>query len=103
MEGLKRVWLAAALIGLAGLSTSMAKRRPDQNTQGSLTVTFKVESSVGVVFDPAGEQHIIAANSLDPADNVSRIEYVQLSPAKNHEQKQSHHIKKDRSPAKPDR
>jgi hypothetical protein len=93
MEGLKRVWLAAALISIPGLNTSLAQRRPDRNTQGSLTVTLRVESSVGIFVEPNGEQHIIAPNSIDPADNVSRIEYVQLSPAKNDEQKQSHEIK----------
>jgi len=103
MEGLKRVWLAVAFIGLAGLSTSMGQRRPDQNAQGSLTVILRVESSVGVVLAPDGEQHIITTNSIDPGDNVSRIQYVQLSPAKSDEQKQSHEIKKDRSPGKPDR
>lgn len=89
MERLKREWLAAALIGLAGLSTSLAQRRPDQNAQGSLAVTFRIESSVGVVMEPDGEQHIIAANSIDPADNVSRIQYVHLSPVNKDRQKQS--------------
>lgn len=103
MEDLKRLWLAGALIGFAGLSTSMAQRRPDQNAQGSLTVTLRVETSVGVVVDPSGEQHVIAANSIDPADNVSRIQYVQLSPAKKHEQKQSDGTKRDRSPARAER
>ena len=103
MEGLKRVWLAAALISIPGLNTSLAQRHPDKDTQGSLTVTLRVESSVEIVVEPDGEQHIIAPNSIDPTDNVSRIEYVQLSPARNDEQKQSHEIKKDRSPAKSDR
>jgi hypothetical protein len=58
---------------------------------------------VGVVIGPDGKQYIVAANPIDPTDNVSQIQYVRLSPVNKQEQKQSDGTKKDRAPAKPDR
>jgi len=48
-----------------------------------------IASSVGVVTGPDGQRHLITANMVDPADNVSRIEYVHLSSAQKDEPGQS--------------
>lgn len=47
--------------------------------EGRLTVTATVVSSVGLVMGPDGEQRIIVANAVDPRDNVSRLQSVQMA------------------------
>jgi hypothetical protein len=46
--------------------------------EGRLTVTATVVSSVGLVVEPDGGQRIIVANAVDPRDNVSRLQSVQM-------------------------
>jgi H+/gluconate symporter-like permease len=87
---------ATALAILLGLSIATAQRLPHPaalnaqgNVEGSLTVTIIIASSVGVVIGPDRQQHLIAANIVDPADNVSRIEYVQVRSAQKDESMRS--------------
>jgi hypothetical protein len=44
--------------------------------EGRLTVTATVVSSVGLVTGPDGELKLVYANSVDPRDNVSRLDTV---------------------------
>jgi hypothetical protein len=86
MGPLKCDWalIAAIIFAIApGIGAAQNPPRPavpglHQTLQASLTVTMTVASSVGIVFGPDGEQRLILANAADPADNVSRIEHVQL-------------------------
>ena len=48
------------------------------STQGNLTVTLTVVSSVGLVVFPNGEKRMIIANAADQADNVSRLQQVKM-------------------------
>ena len=98
--------LAAAIVLLLLTGIAAAQRRPEpgtpssqRNVQGSLTVTFTIASSVGVVVDQHGQQHLAAANTVDPADNVSQIRYVQLTPVEKESQKQPEKIRKEKLPA----
>jgi len=98
--------LAAAIVLLLLTGMAAAQRRPgpaalssQPNVQGSLTVTFTIASSVGVVVDQDGQQHLTAANTVDPADNVSQIRYVQLTPVEKESQKQPEKIRKEKLPA----
>ena len=109
MERLERAWLAAALVALAGLSTATAQRRSgpaapltQSNVQGNLTVTMLVTSSVGIIMGTNGQPQLVSANIIDAADNVSRIQYVHLSPANQHEQRQAGESVKERPPVKRD-
>ena len=97
--------LAAAIVLLLLTGMAAAQRRPEPaapssqpNVQGSLTVTFTIASSVGVVVGRDGQQHLAAANTVDPADNVSQIRYVQLTPVEKEEQKQPEKIRKEKLP-----
>jgi len=98
--------LAAAIVLLLLTGMAAAQRRPEpaapssqRNVQGNLTVTFTIASSVGVVVDQDGQQHLAAANTVDPADNVSQIKYVQLTPVEKESQKQPEKIRKEKLPA----
>ena len=97
--------LAAAIVLLLLTGMAAAQRRPEpvpspqRNVQGNLTVTFTIASSVGVVVDQDGQQHLAAANTVDPADNVSQIRYVQLTPVEKESQKQPEKIRKEKLPA----
>jgi hypothetical protein len=82
-------WITAALIIVASLSIANAQRLPERTAQGSLTVTLTIASSVGIVIEPDGQEHLVAANTASAADNVSRIEYVQLSSAQRAERSHS--------------
>lgn len=84
--------ILTALVIVLGLGIATAQRRPQpaalnaqRSVEGSLTVTIIIASSVGVIMGPDRQEHLVAANALDPADNVSRIEYVQLSSAQKDE------------------
>src|SRR6185312_245530 len=85
--------LAAAIVLLLLTGMAAAQRRPEpvpspqRNVQGNLTVTFTIASSVGAVIDQDPQPHLAAANTVDPADNVSQIKYVQLTPGKKESQK----------------
>jgi H+/gluconate symporter-like permease len=88
--------VVTALAIVLGLGIATAQRLPHPaalnaqgKVEGSLTVTIIVASSVGVVIGPDRQVHLIAANIVDPADNVSRIEYVQLSSAQKDESMRS--------------
>jgi hypothetical protein len=43
------------------------------STQGTLTVSVTVVTSVGLVIGSDGEPRIVVANSVDPKDNVSSL------------------------------
>lgn len=97
--GRQRVFTALAI--LLGLGIATAQRRPqpaglggEQNVEGSLTVTMIIASSVGMVMGPDGQEHLVMANMVDPADNVSRIEYVRLISAQKKEPGQSNEQKR---------
>ena len=42
-------------------------------SEGRLSVSAAVVTSVGLVIEPDGEQRIVIANAADPKDNVSRL------------------------------
>jgi len=44
-----------------------------QSTDGNLTVTATVLTSVSLVIAPDGTQRVVIANASDPADNISRL------------------------------
>ena len=46
------------------------------SAQGTLTVTMTVVTSTGVMMEPDGEPQIVAANAVDPKDNVSHLDPV---------------------------
>ena len=48
--------------------------------QGTLAGTATVVTSVGLVIGPDGEKRMIIANAADPADNVSSLQMVKLTP-----------------------
>jgi hypothetical protein len=95
------------------MAIATAQRRPNPaalsaqgSAQGGLTVTTIIASSVGVVMGPDRQEHLVAANAVDPADNVSKIEYVQLTPVRpvrKDEQKQSKEMRRKKLSAKPNR
>jgi hypothetical protein len=63
--------------------SNMAVSGANASAHGTLTVTLTVVSSVGMVVGPDGEQRIVLANAVDPADNVSRLQpavKVKLTP-----------------------
>jgi hypothetical protein len=53
---------------------------PTGSTQGTLTVTFRVVPSVGIVFGADGEPRIVVANTVDPRDNVSYLLSLRSTP-----------------------
>jgi hypothetical protein len=68
--------LAAGLAcSLAAFAQQPSSSRSGGSTEGRLTVTLTVVSSVGLV-GPDGEQRMIVANAVDPKDNVSRLQPV---------------------------
>jgi len=50
-----------------------ASSAPAQSSEGKLTVSATVVTSVSLVIDPHGAQKIVVANAADPRDNVSTL------------------------------
>jgi hypothetical protein len=87
MRGTKHIAKAMLplLLLLAGSTIAAGQRRnpppalpmaiPSQSgsTHGTLTVTVTVDTSVGVLKGPDGQQRIVIANAADAADNVSHF------------------------------
>jgi hypothetical protein len=68
------------VVGLVLLSAQAQQRNPPAGSaQGTLTVTFRIVTSVGVVLGPDGEPRIVVANAVDPRDNVSGLEPVVMA------------------------
>lgn len=54
-----------------------------RGAEGTLTVTMTIVPSVGLMVGPDGQQRLVYANTVDPRDNVSRLQplaTVQLTP-----------------------
>ena len=66
-----RIFRNAMLFLLAGACCSFG-----QTTDGKLTVTATVMTSVSLVIDTDGAHRILIANAADPADNVSKLVFA---------------------------
>jgi len=68
--------LGALVVGLAVLSAQAQQHGPPAagSAQGTLSVSVRVVTSVGLVIDPNGEPQIVVANATDPRDNVSSLQ-----------------------------
>jgi hypothetical protein len=68
--------LGALIAGLAVLSAQAQQHGPPAagSAQGTLTVSVRVVTSVGLVIGPNSEPQIVAANATDPRDNVSSLQ-----------------------------
>ena len=83
------VIIASALLLGAGAARA-------QSSRGELSVTATVVASVGVEISPDGKPTVIAANSPDPRDNVSRLlpagaQETETGKAKKPAKKADHH------------
>jgi hypothetical protein len=67
------------LCGLHAVAQQPFLSSAKSGAEGRLTVTATVVSSVGLVVGTDGEQRIIVANAVDPRDNVSRLQSVQMA------------------------
>lgn len=45
-----------------------------RGAEGTLTVTMTIVPSVGLMVGPDGQQRLVYANTVDPRDNVSRLQ-----------------------------
>jgi len=75
------MWCASAAAQSSRSATDLPSAAPSNvvseahaASEGTLTVTATVVSSVGLVTDPDGKQHVFLANAVDPADNVSCLQ-----------------------------
>jgi hypothetical protein len=99
---ISRIFPAAMLLCCLPVSAQQAHSSlGGRGAEGTLTVTMTIVPSVGVVVGPDGEQRLVYANSVDPRDNVSRLQpvvAVQLTPATDSpDQHKSEKTKKKRS------
>lgn len=69
--------LGTLVASLAVMSAPAQQHQPAAggSAQGTLTVTATVVTSAGIVFGPDGEPRIVVANTVDPRDNVSRLQH----------------------------
>ncbi|MGE5321354.1 MAG: hypothetical protein ACM3SW_00735 [Actinomycetota bacterium] len=89
--------MAAILLLATNVSPAQRKSSFSAASQGSVRVKLTVESSVGVVQDADGSQHLIIANAPRTAGRTSVIKRVQLQPSRS-----SGHAKAQKEAAKPD-
>jgi hypothetical protein len=71
------VFLFVAVLGCNSLAHAQVRGGTSYgggSAQGTLSVTVIVVTSVGVITEPNGEQKIVVANAVDPADNVSWLQ-----------------------------
>lgn len=72
--------LTVPTIVLMSANISLAQRKPtfSGSSQSSVTVRLTVESSVGVIQDADGRQHLVVANGPAAADDASQAKPIQL-------------------------
>ena len=71
---MRRFFLGTILFLVFAGSSALA-----QSSEGKLTVSATVVTSVSLVIDPDGAQKIVIANAADPRDSVSTLLFAQYA------------------------
>jgi hypothetical protein len=73
---------SSVLLGAQQQSVRAQSAVSPQMAQGDLVVMCTVTASVALVLGPDRAPHLVQANAVDPADNISHLQYFAAKPVK---------------------